>query len=313
MNPETGRETAERCASVAAEIGKPLITYSYTAPGDGVVDAFAELGIPVLLSQAGAARALRALADLGQREAAPADAGPPAGLPGLPGAAGPGGAVLTEAQVKGWLAACGLAVPPAELVRSRNGAVAAAAAIGYPVVLKVQAAALPHKSDAGVLALGLRSDGEVAAAYDRVWARAEERTGLAGIDGVLVERMVDAGFEMLVGVTRHPALGPFLTVGAGGSQTEIFRDVAVLPAPATAQQVRAAVGRLRCGAAFSAGADRPGAGAPLDVTAFCDLAARISVIAAATPDLAELDVNPVIVHRGGGGADIADALGVRLR
>jgi acyl-CoA synthetase (NDP forming) len=298
---------------VAAEIGKPLITYSYTAPGAGVVDAFAERGIPVLLSQAGAARALSALADLGQREPAPADAGPPAGLAALPGEDDPGGAVLTEAQVKEWLAACGLSVPPAELVRSRDGAVAAAAALGYPVVLKVQAAGLPHKSDAGVLALHLRTGAEVAAAYDQVWARAQERTGLAGIDGVLVERMVDAGFEMLVGVTRHPALGPFLTIGAGGRLTEVFRDVAVLPAPATAGQVRAAVGRLRCGAAFSAATAGAGAGAPLDITAFCDLAARISVIAAATPDLAELDVNPVIVHRGGGGADIADALGVRLR
>jgi acetate---CoA ligase (ADP-forming) len=226
--------------------------------------------------------------------------------------------VLTEAQVKGWLAANGLAVPPADLVRSRNAAVAAAAALGYPVVLKVQAAALPHKSDAGVLALGLRTDDEVAAAYDRLWARAQERTALAGIDGVLVERMVDAGFEMLVGLTRHPALGPFLTVGAGGSQTEIFRDVAVLPAPATPHQVRAALTQLRCAAAFTAGPATPGsakqgAGTALDVTAFCDLAARISVIAAATADLAELDVNPVIVHPAGGGADIADALAVRLR
>jgi hypothetical protein len=130
--------------------------------------------------------------------------------------------------------------------------------------------------------------------------------------------MVDAGFEMLVGVTRHPALGPFLTVGAGGTQTEIFRDVAVLPAPATSRQVRAAVGRLRCGPAFTAGTPAPGTPAPgagtaLDVTAFCDLAARISVIAAATRDLAELDLNPVIVHPAGGGADIADALAVRLR
>jgi acetate---CoA ligase (ADP-forming) len=318
MNPETGRETAERCAGVAAEIGKPLITYSYTAPGDGVVDAFAELGIPVLLSQSGAARALRGLADLGQREPAPADAGPPSRLAALPGADDFGATVLTEAQVKGWLAANGLAVPPADLVRSRNAAVAAAAALGYPVVLKVQAAALPHKSDAGVLALGLRTDDEVAAAYDRLWARAQERTALAGIDGVLVERMVDAGFEMLVGLTRHPALGPFLTVGAGGSQTEIFRDVAVLPAPATPHQVRAALTQLRCAAAFTAGPATPGsakqgAGTALDVTAFCDLAARISVIAAATADLAELDVNPVIVHPAGGGADIADALAVRLR
>jgi len=109
-----------------------------------------------------------------------------------------------------------------------------------------------------------------------------------------------------VGITRDPALGPFLTVGAGGSLTEVFHDVAALPAPASPEQVRAAVTRLRCGGAFG-----QAAGAPLDLAAFCELAATISVIAAQTTELAELDLNPVIVHPAGGGAVIADALAVR--
>jgi hypothetical protein len=174
------------------------------------------------------------------------------------------------------------------------------------VVLKAQAAALPHKSDEGVLALRLRSAADVRAAYDDIWPRAVALAGADAIDGILVEKMVPAGFEMLVGITRHPALGPFLTVGAGGRQAEIFRDVVVVPAPASPDQVRAAVTRLRCGGALS-----PETRVPLDAAAFCDLAAAVSAIAAQTADLAELDLNPVIVHQAGSGADIADALAVR--
>jgi acetate---CoA ligase (ADP-forming) len=304
LNPETAKEAAVRFADGAQEIGKPLICYSYTQPAEGVADAFAERGIPVVLSQAGVARAIRALAELGQRSPT-LPVPPPVSIPALPGARG-AAAVLPEAQVKAWLAAAGLPVPRSELVGSAADAVAASAAIGYPVVVKVQAAALPHKGDAGVLALRLGSAPEVRAAYDEVWARAVTLIGADGIAGVLVEQMVPAGFEMLVGITRDPALGPFLTVGAGGSLTEIFHDVVALPAPASPEQVRAAVFRLRCGGAFD-----PGAGAPLDLAAFCELAATISAIAAQTPELAELDLNPVIVHQAGGGADIADALAVR--
>ena len=213
--------------------------------------------------------------------------------------------MLTEVTVKGWLAAAGLAVPPSRLVTDPDAAAAAAAQIGYPVVLKAQAAALPHKSEQGVLALGLRSAAEVRAAWDRIWPRAQEAAGAAGVDGVLVEKMMPAGFEMLVGVTRHQALGPFLTVGAGGAHAEVFRDVEVLPAPATPAQVRAAVSRLRCGSALHNSA------VPLDAAAFCDLAARVSQLAAGAPELAELDLNPVIVHPAGAGASIADALAVR--
>jgi acyl-CoA synthetase (NDP forming) len=305
LNAELGKEAAARYADAARQIGKPLVTYSYTQPAAGVVDAFAEGGIPVLLSQAGVARAVQALAELGQRGSGLPRPAATAGVPPLPGARD-GAAVLHEAQVKSWLAASGLPVPPSELVRSREDAVSASEAIGYPVVLKVQAAALPHKSDDGVLALRLHSAADVRAAYDEICRRAEALAGADGIDGVLVEKMVPAGFEMLVGVTRHPALGPFLTVGAGGSQAEIFHDVVAVPAPASPDQVRAAVTRLRCGSAFD-----PGIRAPLDAAAFCGLAATISAIAAQTPELAELDLNPVIVHPAGSGADIADALAVR--
>jgi acyl-CoA synthetase (NDP forming) len=297
---------AAQYAAVARECGKPVVAYSYTLLAEGAADAFAQVGIPVLVSPAGVARGIAALAELGSREtsgrpAVPASHGEVAPLPGAPG-----DRVLPEAQVKAWLARSGFTLPDARLVHSAQDAVEAAEQIGFPVVAKAQAAGLPHKSDHGVVTLNLRSADEVRAAYREVYLRAAEVVGDDEVAGVLVERMVPAGFEMLAGITRDPLMGAFLTVGAGGRLAEIFHDVAVLPAPATAGEVAKAIGTLRCGAAFATG--RPD---PADLQAFCELAARISVLAAGTPELAELDLNPIIVHGRGQGADIVDALAVR--
>jgi acyl-CoA synthetase (NDP forming) len=321
IHAKVARANAALYAQAARESGKPLVAYSYTALADGVADAFAEQGIPVLVSQAGVARGIAALVELGSRTApgevaaVPEGAGPGGAGPweAVPGEAGPlpgeaGDRVLHEAQVKAWLASSGLSVPPGRLVRSARDAVEAAEQIGYPVVAKGQAAGLPHKSDHGVVALNLRSADEVREAYQQVYQRAADAVGDDEVAGVLIEQMVPAGFEMLAGITRDPLMGPFLTVGAGGRLAEVFQDVAVMPAPATAEEVASAIATLRCGAVFAPGSARPDA---LDLQAFCELAARISAVAASTPELLELDLNPVIVHGRGQGADIADALAVR--
>jgi acyl-CoA synthetase (NDP forming) len=314
---EYARAAAELYAAAARESGKPVVAYSYTTLGDGVAEIFAEHGIPLLLSQAGVARGIAALAELSERKVPGPDAAAvprttvPSGGPMVSGRAAslPGavpGQVLHEAEVKAWLARLGFTLPAARLVSSQADAVEAARQIGYPVAAKAQAAGLPHKSDSGVMALGLRSADDVRAAYERIHERATGLVG-GGLAGVLIERMVPSGFEMLAGITRDPLMGAFLTVGLGGGLAEIVRDVVVLPAPATAAEVRRAVAGLRCGAAFVP--DHPAA---LDLEAFCALAAGISDVAAATPELAELDLNPIIVHGQGHGADIVDALAVRV-
>jgi acyl-CoA synthetase (NDP forming) len=297
INPETGRESADHYASAAETSGKPVVVYSYTQPGEGVVDAFAEHGLPVLLSQAGVATALSALDRLARRATSQVCefSKPAVNVPPLPASCD---GVLHEAVVKSWLARCGLAVPSGRLVRGEADAVAVSENLGYPVVLKLQSSLLPHKSEQGVMALNLRSAQGVTAAYESIWRRAVELVGDERIDGVLVERMVPAGLEMLIGISREPALGTFLTVGAGGTMTEIMNDVTVLPAPATAAEVRAALQGLRCADALR----------KLDMAALCELAARVSAIGASVPKLAELDLNPVIVHALGSGVDIVDAL-----
>ena len=306
LGAERGFQSAPLFAEVAAKTGKPLITFSYSQPAEGVLDAFAAQGMPVLLSQSGMARAINALASLGERQLTAPD--PLAStVPALP-AASDGSGVLTEKQVKDWLAACGIPVLPARLITSAGGAVAAAEEIGYPVVLKAQAAGIPHKSSAGVLALRLASADEVRAAFDAIAQRAVAVTNGRGIDGVLVEQMAPAGLELLIGISRDPDLGPFLTIGAGGIQTEILNDVVTIPAPASPEDVAAAVARLRVSSVL----DLSGGAGP-DMAAFCLLAARISALAAAAPELAELDLNPVIVAGRGDGAALADALAVRAR
>jgi acyl-CoA synthetase (NDP forming) len=329
IHAKVARANAALYAQAARESGKPLVAYSYTALAEGVADAFAEQGIPVLVSQSGVARGIAALVELGSRkapdevavlpggaapgEAGHGEAGHGEAVPGdavpLPGEAGD--RVLHEAQVKAWLASSGFSVPPGRLVRSARDAVEAAEQIGYPVVAKGQAAGLPHKGDHGVVALNLGSADEVRDAYQQVYQRAADAVGDDEVAGVLIEQMVPAGFEMLAGVTRDPLMGPFLTVGAGGRLAEVFHDVAVLPVPATAGEVASAIATLRCGAALAAGSAGSARPDPLDLDAFCDLAARISAVAASTPELLELDLNPVIVHSLGQGADIADALAVR--
>lgn len=297
INSETARESADRYASAAETADKPVVIYSYTQPGEGVVDAFAERGLPVLLSQAGVAKALSALDRLARRVTSQLCGLSAANVPPLPAS---GDGVLHEAVVKNWLAHCGLAMPSGRLVRDAADAVAVSEDLGYPVVLKLQSSLLSHKSEHGIVALNLRSAQGVTAAYHTIWRRAVELVGEKCIDGVLVESMVPAGFEMLIGISRQSTFGTFLTIGAGGTLTEIMNDVTVLPAPATAAEVRAALEALRCAAALRT----------LDVEALCELAARVSMIGASVPELVELDLNPVIVHPLGSGVDIVDALAI---
>jgi acyl-CoA synthetase (NDP forming) len=324
MHAPTPAETAALYRGIGEQTGKPVLTYSYTSPAQEAIAAFAAARVPIYLSQTGVARAVSALADRAVGIAAPpreladseladseladseladselADrAAPPASLPV------PDGETLHEAAVKEWLARCGFRLPAGHLAASAADAVSAAEAIGYPVALKAQSARLPHKAAAGVLALNLTCAAQVRGAYQAIHDRAVSAAGAGQVAGVLVEKMADPGFEMLVGISRDPSLGPFLTIGAGGTDTELLADVATLAAPATADQVRAALSGLRCGKVFD-----PRSSRALDTTAFCALAARISDIAARSPGLKELDLNPVIVHRAGHGTDIVDGLAV---
>ena len=200
-----------------------------------------------------------------------------------------------EAQAKQMLREAGLPVPEGMRVRGHDEAVAAAAALGYPVAMK--ALGLAHKSEHGAVRLGLRDEMAVAGA-----ARGLQSLGT----GLYVERMVDGGLaELIVGITSDPLFGPVMTLGSGGVLVELMKDSATLLLPASAGEVERALRSLKMFPLLDGYRGRPKADLDAAIRAILGIA-DFALAHAGT--LAELDINPLIVCEEGRGASIADAL-----
>ena len=245
--------------------------------------------------------AIEAAADVGEawaagRIEAEIEMGGPRPLPGGEGRA----TVLSEPEAKELLARAGIRVPPGELVRSPDAAVAAAARVGAPVAVKAVGRGLAHKSERGALRLGLEAPAAIEAA-----ARALLPLG----DGLLVERMVGDGVaEVIVGVSRDPQVGLVLVVGSGGLLAELAGDRVVLLAPASREEIEAALSELKVAALVDGFRGRPAG----DRAALVDTALAVQRFALDRADrLVELELNPVVVRPAGRGVAAVDAL-VRL-
>ncbi|WP_037964093.1 acetate--CoA ligase family protein [Streptomyces varsoviensis] len=182
----------------------------------------------------------------------------------------------------------GVAFPPAHLVRTAAEAAAAARAIGGPVVLK--ALGLLHKSDSGGVALGLRDEDAVRAAHADMARRLDP-------PGFCVEAMADlgGGVELIVGVRRDARFGPVAMVGLGGVATEVLRDVVFALAPVAPAHARTILGELRAAALLRGVRGRPA----VDLDALAAAVATVTEVAAAHPEIAELEVNPLLATADG--------------
>jgi acetate---CoA ligase (ADP-forming) len=256
----------------------------------GLVDKTRNAGIPFFRSPERAMRALARITAYGQSLARTGKVPPAFAAPPLPG-----NGVLPEYRSKEYLARCGIPVPRGQLVRTRAEAETAAEEIGFPVALKIQAAALLHKTEAGGVVLGVRDHAGVAAA----WSSLDR----PGIDGVLVEAMARSGVEMILGARRDQDWGPVVVVGLGGVFTEALRDVRLMPADLDEAEIAAELGRLR-GAALLGGMRGQ---APRDVAALARIAARIGALMRARPEIREIDINPLTLFARGEGALALDA------
>ena len=206
---------------------------------------------------------------------------------------------LPEAQAKAALAAFGVRIPRSRTA-AREEVAAVAAELGFPVVIKVAAAHLAHKSDVGGVVLNVRSSAEANAAAERLSALTEN---------FLVEEMITDGVaEILVGAVVDAQFGLTLVVGAGGVLTELLQDSVSLLPPFTAASVGAALQRLAVNKMLHGFRGRP----PGDVPALLEAIAAVGRYAEANlASLVELDVNPIIVRPSGAGAVAVDAL-IRL-
>ena len=206
-----------------------------------------------------------------------------------------GGRTLPERQSLALLADFGVRTATCERAGSRNDVVAAASRVAYPVVLKTAARGVLHKSELGGVVLDIQDEEQLRRAYVTM----SRELG----DDVLVSAMAPEGVEMFLGVKRDPQYGPVVLIGFGGILAEAIADVQFALPPFDAAHARRCVDRLRLRPLLDGVRGKP----PVDIDAFCEAAARFSEMAAALGDaLAEVDVNPVIVHEKG--AVAVDAL-----
>ena len=279
--------------ALAASGGKGAVvaTLPENLPETAALDLMAK-GIAPLCGIQDALTAAEAAATIGEAWARPEA---PKVLAGEPD----GGEVITldEAGAKARLAAYGVALPEGRRAASVEEALACGEAFGFP--LAVKALGLAHKTEAGALRLGLRSQQELRAA-------AEALLPLGG--GLLVERQVEDGVaEVLLGLQRDPQLGTLMTLGAGGVMAELLQDSCSLLLPAREDDIRNALDGLKLGPLLQGYRGRPRG----DVEALVTLVLALGRFAEAEA-VEELDLNPVIVCAEGRGAFAVDAL-IRIR
>jgi acyl-CoA synthetase (NDP forming) len=269
---------AEALADAARRNDRPLYVQTMY-PHARAADLLRRRGVPVYRSIERAVTVLSRLARAAGRR--------PGGVPPLPPPAEPLGAT-GYAEARELLAVGGVRFVPARTVAATAEAARAAAEIGYPVVLK--ALGPLHKSDAGGVVLGLRDEAALTRAVDEVRARLRP-------PAFSIERMaaVEEGVELLVGSRWDRRFGPVVLVGLGGLYTEILNDAAVSLAPVETAEAERLLLSLQAAPLLRGARGRP----PVDTEAAAEAIVRVSRVAAAHPEIAELEVNPLLVTANG--------------
>lgn len=285
---------------------KPVIFYSYTLPSDSARRELAKSGVVVLSGLTHIGIAMRRLFDYSKFKLPLA--ADESRLPARDLFAFLKAAVLSEADSKGLLRAAGVALPDEVLVTDESGLEAAVERVGFPIAMKIQSPDIPHKSEVGGVRLDIASKGEASAAFLALLADVRRHRPDAAIQGVLLAPMARRGVEIIIGTLQDNTFGPMVMVGFGGITTELFRDVIYRPAPVGADEAERMLRRLKAAPLLDGFRGAPKA----DVGALSKLIADVSVLAARHAEqIAEIELNPVLVYGEGQGVTIVDALVVR--
>ncbi|WGS28189.1 acetate--CoA ligase family protein [Bradyrhizobium sp. ISRA464] len=288
---------------VIAAQRKPVVFYSYTLPSQFARQELAKSGVVVLSGLTHVGVAMRRLADYAKFRLAPeveSAASPPRDL-----SAHLRSKTLSEFDSKSLLRAASIALPHEVLVTERDGLDAAIAQAGFPLVMKIQSPDIPHKSEVGGVRVNIRAKGEAFTAYRDMLESVQQHRPQAAIQGVLVGPMAKRGVEIIVGTMIDKTFGAMVMVGLGGVTTELFKDVVYRPAPVSAAEASAMLETLKAVPLLQGFRGAPKA----DVATLARLISEISLLAARhAGDIAEIEVNPVLVHPEGQGVTIVDAL-----
>ncbi len=213
--------------------------------------------------------------------------------------------ILSENESKELLSRYGIPLTQEVLAGSSEEAVKIAAKIGYPVVLKVDSPDIPHKTEAGVIKIGISNQSELIEAYNGIMGNAKKYAPGAKIRGVLVQEMVRNAREVIVGLSYDPQFGPVVMFGLGGIFVEVFKDVSLRIAPLTRADAEDMIKEVKGYETLKAFRGKPEA----DVEGIVDVLIKVSRLATDLGDvLSEIDINPLMVLDKGKGVKAADAL-----
>ena len=291
---EASRRLARRVWELSRELDKPVAFCAF-ARREEVEQLKQEVDYLVFAEIEAAVRALAASRDRYSRPARllplpPSPAQRPHEVEGLLR-----DGVLTTDAALGLCASFGIPTGEWAVVESVEGALVAASAIGYPVAFKALSPDIVHKSDVGGVALDVKGPDALRAEFTALVARVEERVPDARLTGVLVQQMFSGGREVILGGKRDPSFGPVVMFGLGGVYVELFEDVSFRLAPLTREDAEEMIAEVRGSRLLRGARGEP----PADVEAVVETLLALSRLLVECPEVAEIDVNPLLVFEQG--------------
>ena len=214
-----------------------------------------------------------------------------------------GASWLSSEETRGVLSAFALPLPPGGICQNADEAASMGRQIGFPVALKLASRTIVHKTEFGAVRLGLIDEAAVKHAFDEIQQSLENAGRLREMDGVLLQPMVSDGIELMIGVTQDPLFGPLIGFGLGGIHVEILKDVCFRVTPITDRDATKMVRSIKGYRLLEGYRGHPAA----DIAAIEDLLLRIARLVEEVPQIAELDLNPIIALPPGRGCQIVDA------
>jgi len=199
---------------------------------------------------------------------------------------------LLEHESKEVIKNIGIKIPSSRLTKSENEAVQSANDFGFPVVMKLMSSQVLHKTDVGAVVIGLNSEEEVKNTYADFMKRFEN----VRISGVLVEKMVKSGLELIVGTNIDPTFGPVILFGVGGVLVEAIKDVVFRMCPTTKEQALGAINEIKARVLLEGYRGMP----KVDKNELADIIVKLSELAWENRDyISEMDINPIISNEDG--------------
>ncbi|MEM0489675.1 MAG: acetate--CoA ligase [Ignisphaera sp.] len=210
--------------------------------------------------------------------------------------------VLLESEAKEVVKCYGIPVAPTMLATSEDEAVEIAKNMGYPVVLKIASPDIIHKSDVGGVIMNVRSDNDVREAFRSIISNVRRFSPQSSIYGVVVQKMVPKGREVIIGSTKDPVFGHIVMFGLGGIYAELFKDVSFRLAPLSLYEAKEMVMETKAYNLLKGFRGEPTA----DIASVINILLRVGKLVTDVPDIVEMDINPLFVYEEGAGSMAID-------